>query len=234
MGLGLIFWTRIHRFHENKLVPTNGGPTFLKLFGWTVVTIATVGILLEGIGGLIATGNFFHQLAHETMYGSFLISGFSALLERTHRLPSDSWRVALVVAFIVEGIAFYGHQLEQEPVEAMLHLIMFATSIITALLFLWSSREPTALLPHVAAVSGMIVKGLWFYVVANILYGGAYGVNGRDFMVAASFTYFGIVVCSVVSFMGLVFLGESQEQDQNGKYAAVTARAPEEDSEAGN
>jgi len=233
MGLGLLLWSRQHR--NSGDLATNGGAYFLKFFGWAVITVASTGFMIEGLGGLIHLGNFWHQLAHETMYGVFLLVGFAALFESSGRLPYDSWRVAMCLAFGVEGSAFYGHQLEQGPVEAMLHFIMFLTSYLTALSFLWASREPSSLLPHLFGVGGMITKGLWFYVIANILYSGEYGVDGVNFMVASTFTYMGICVCSVTGFMGLLFIGKNQEYFENGwatgniKYASVAATVPHDE-----
>jgi hypothetical protein len=231
MALGLMFWTRQNRHLGD--VATNGGSSFLKVFGWTVMIIATTGFLIEGLGGLIHAGNFWHQLAHETMYGVFNLVGAAALLESVSRLPFDSWRVAMVVAFTVEGISFYGHHLEQELVEGTLHYIMFCMSLFTAACFLWASREPASLLPHLLAVAGMCCKGLWFYVVAHVLYSGLYGENGHDFMVATSFTYAGMVLALVLGVFGCVFVGKTSSADSPSawggagtKYTTVAANEP--------
>ena len=221
MGLLLVCWTR-YNLHGGDLA-TNGGAQFLKIFGWSVMGVATTGFLIEGLGGLITVGNFWHQLAHETMYGVFLVAGVAALLESAGRMPYDSWRVAMAVAFVVEGVVFYGHHLEQEPVEGGLHYIMYCLSLLTALCFLWASRDASNVLAHLMATAGMVAKGLWFYVVANILYSGKYGENGRDYMVAMAYTQVGLVVCVVMSAFGCLFVGRRAEYASENvvKYGAV-------------
>jgi hypothetical protein len=138
-------------------------------FGWGCTVTATTGFFIEGVGGLLHSGEFFLQFAHETMYMSFIAVGVVALLESRGRLPADSWRLSMAIAFFVEGLVFYGHMLEQENVEQMLHFIMVMLSWFTAGSYLLACVYKRSFVPHVMGAAGMFTKGIWFFYIARVL-----------------------------------------------------------------
>ena len=138
-------------------------------FGWGCAVTSGFGFAIEAIGGVLHNGDFFLQFAHETMYSAFFVVGLIAILEARGSLPNDSWRLAIGFAFFVEGLVFYGHMLEQKGTEQMLHFVMVMFSWFTAACYLFSCLFKRHFLPHVLGASGMLIKGIWFFVIANIL-----------------------------------------------------------------
>jgi hypothetical protein len=163
----LLFVTRQNR--ENPAAATTGSREMRAGFGWGCAITAGTGYVIEGVGGLLHSGDFFLQLAHETMYLAFFAVGLVSLLESRGRLPADSWRFAIAVAFLIEGMVFYGHMLEQKNVEQMLHFLMVLLSWFTAASYFASCIYRRHLLPHALGAAGMLSKGLWFFIIANIL-----------------------------------------------------------------
>ena len=93
----LLFITRQNR--ESPELALTGGRSFKLWLGWGTIITSTTGIFLEGIGGVLHIGDFFFQIAHETMYFGFLSVGIAAILEARGTLPKDTWRFAMGVSF---------------------------------------------------------------------------------------------------------------------------------------
>lgn len=167
LAIALLLLARIKR--DDPPMALTGSQQVRAWFGWACTITAGVGFFLEGIGGFLHNGNFFLQLAHETMYLGFFAAGVSAILESKGRLPTDSWRLAVVMAFWVEGLVFYGHSLEQRGIERVLHFIMVGFSWATAACFLVAVIYPTKMVPQVMGLVGMLSKGIWFFVISDIL-----------------------------------------------------------------
>ena len=105
------------------------------------------------------------------MYVGFLVMGIGTILESNGRVPLGSWRVGFSMAFFVEGMVFYGHSLEQHGIERVLHFIMVCFSWVTSLSFLISSLGKSApvFLTHVTGLTMMFAKGIWFFVISDVL-----------------------------------------------------------------
>jgi hypothetical protein len=167
IALLLLFITRSNR--GNPALALRGSRDMRSGFGWGCALTAGFGFVIEAIGGVLHNGEFFFQFAHETMYAAFFVVGIIALMESRGRMPDDSWRFAIAIAFFVEGLVFYGHMLEQKGVEQMLHFLMVIFSWFTAASYCLSCYSPSNPLPHVLAACGMLCKGIWFFIIAHIL-----------------------------------------------------------------
>ena len=163
----MLFITRQNR--DDTKAALTGTREMRSGFGWGCFVTATTGFVIEGVGGLLHSGDFFLQFAHETMYMSFMAAGAIGFLESRGRLPEDSWRLSLAMAFFVEGLVFYGHMLEQEDVERMLHFLMVVFSWFTAFSYVMACVYKRSLLPHVLGAAGMFTKGVWFFYIAHVL-----------------------------------------------------------------
>ena len=108
----------------------------------------------------------FHQILHECLYLSYFIVAITALLESHSRLPLDTWRTALAVALLLEGILFNAHANMQEGYEKIEHQLMSLCSISNGLVALYSVRNPKDIFAYVTTFGLMAVQGLWFYVIA--------------------------------------------------------------------
>jgi len=210
----MMAWTvRQHRLatapgaHEDDvLYATNGGSTYLKVLGIVVVVISGTGIVIEGVGGVLMLGNFWFQLSHIASYGGFALAGVVCVLESVRRVPFDSWRVFMALAFAAEGAIFYGHQLEQRMTEQALHFIIVLLSEATAFAFFWATRDRASVFWHVVALAGMMAKGLWFFVAVEVLYSGKYGVDGVDLMVGDVYAAGCLLVMLVAVVYGSFFV----------------------------
>jgi hypothetical protein len=200
---------------DEILYATNGGSQFLRYVGSSIFVVATTGFCIEGVGGVLRFGDFLFQTAHETMYFAFMMAGIVAILESKKRIAFDSWRLAMAMAFIVEGMVFYGHQLEQTMTEQALHYVMVQLSFFTAICFFWGTREPRSLLPHGLALVGMAVKGIWFFVIADVLYSGKYGHEGMNFMTGSVYMSAGLLLILVSAFYGCFFITRKSQGNNN-------------------
>lgn len=206
-ALILLFITRQNR--DDPKAALMGTREMRANFGWGCALTAGTGIVIEGVGGVLHSGEFFFQFAHEAMYAGFFAVGVMALLESRGRMPNDSWRFAMAMAFFVEGLVFYGHSLEQKGVEQMLHFIMVLFSWFTAFSFFMACIFKYSFLPHVLGSGGMFVKGVWFFIIASILYSGNYGEEGEDMMIATGYTLAGVTVTVLFSLIGCCLFGRS-------------------------
>jgi len=199
-ALILLFYVRQNR--ENPSLAVTGSKETRATFGWGVAIAAGTGFAIEAVGGILHSGEFFFQLAHEAMYFAFLIVGLTAVLESRGKMPNDSWRMAMAIAFFVEGLVFYGHMLEQEGTEQMVHFIMVMFSWFTAFCFVVSVYFSSSLVPHVFGTTGMLAKGVWFFIITDILYSGKYGDEGQNYMLATGYTVAGVLITCLFSFVG--------------------------------
>ena len=67
----------------------------------------------------------------------------------------------------------------------------------------------------------MQVQGIWFFVVARILYSGKWGFNGKDFMTGDIYSTAGVLFMVIGTLYGLVFLQRAPVEAPNG-FAAQT------------
>ena len=210
-----------------RLEATNGGSAFLKLLGACIVAATMTGIVVESVGGLLAKNNLLFQAAHEAIHLSFLLAGVGALLEAAGRAPTDSWRVLLSLAFLVEALVFYGHQLEQRPPEAAMHLVMAASSLVGAASALASVvAVPTSVVVHAFTIGVVVWQGLWLVWIAVVIYSPLFGVpammampphvkaeghagmdmDSGEFMESDVYLHAGLLVVVVAAVVGSCFL----------------------------
>ncbi|KAH9258591.1 hypothetical protein BASA81_003093 [Batrachochytrium salamandrivorans] len=207
-------------------------PQAKMYLGWGMLITCVFGISIEGIGGVLHNGQFLFQIAHESMYFGFAMAGLGCLLEASGRLPQSTWRFGFAMGFFVEGLVFYGHALEQQGVEQMLHMIMVLFSWMTSGCFLlgcWlaaaaDGQSKALFVCHAMGLAMMLAKGLWFFIIADILYSGKFGVEGVDFMISDEYVYAGLlIVCLFGGVGGCLFLkpsgsyveGEDNEDEQS-------------------
>ncbi|GMI47150.1 hypothetical protein TrCOL_g9869 [Triparma columacea] len=138
----------------------------LRAGAYFVIIATFIGFCMEMIGGILYSTGPFHQILHECLYLSYFIVAITALLESHSRLPLDTWRTALAVALLLEGILFNAHANMQEGYEKIEHQLMSLCSISNGLVALYSVRNPKDIFAYVTTFGLMAVQGLWFYVIA--------------------------------------------------------------------
>merc|ERR1712098_206288 len=91
---------------------------------------------------------------------------------------------------------------EQRDTEQTLHLIMVSLSWLTSFCFLMSGVYPRTFVPFVMGNIGMLVKGLWFFVISDVLYSGKWGDVGINYMPAMAYVVAGMILMLVSATVG--------------------------------
>ena len=122
----------------------------------------------EGIGGCVDQrtphdGCFFQQSFHQTLYISFSFVGFVAVLESSHRLPIDSSRMALSLAFLVEYLLWNGHAIMQEGVESRIHFLLSQVCLLSSVVFAFSVYRPTSAMAYIVGWATLVLQGMWLF-----------------------------------------------------------------------
>lgn len=185
-------------YTEDKKYATNGGSSFLWYLGTALMSVTLVSIIIEAAGGFITFGDVLFQIAHQSIHFGFFTAGAVAMLESYMRVPFDSWRLFFGLALCIEGVVFYGHQLEQKAPESTMHLVMAYMNFITGLAFFAAVYFPNNVMPHAVGIIGVIAEGLWLICIGKIVYSGSFGKNGKDFMVADAYMGAAMITLLVV------------------------------------
>lgn len=159
-----------------------------------------VGTGIEGAGGVITFGDFFHQYAHQVSYLGYLVAAVACALELKGWVSRGTWKVAFAFAEFVEGWVMIGHLLMQTQPESTLHAVMVVQSAFIALCLLLSVFTSYGAFFHSAALAAFLAKGLWFVYIAEVMYSGRYGERGQHAHVGDVVTTAGLlgVVCEAV------------------------------------
>ena len=80
---------------------------------------------------------------------------------------------------------------------------MVTFSFATGLFYVWAVRYPNMVAPQAGAVICMMTKGVWFFIVARILFSGDWGYNGMEFMPAMCWTVAGMLIVVMYALFGL-------------------------------
>jgi len=232
VALILILYT--WRSRDNVVEALTGTKRFRFIIAACAIVISVAGFTIEAVGGVLFNGYPFFQSAHETIYVGIFMMGVMTLLESRGHMPADSWRFGLGVAFFVEGLVFYGHMLEQEGIERDVHFIQVVLAWFDSASFFLACLYRTSMLPHVLGTVSLFGQGIWFYVIAVIVYTDAYA--NVMIMPATVYTLAGLVFVFIFSFAGFLQIRVSQpyeaEQEaldllittgKEGKYVPVTA-----------
>lgn len=225
----LLFSARKHG--DDWKLAVRGSRRLKIIVGVFLLFISVLAIVIEGVGGVLTTSQgFFFQYAHQASYLGYLIAGFTALAEARGKVPEDSWRVALTIAFFIEGLIVVGHSHEQHGVEQEMHFLSSVLAWWIALSFFASSMwESKALLWHAFALGGIFVKGIWFLYVAYVVYSDAFGHMGSMYMHADLYVNFGLYVVFAEVVLGFSLAwnrnvkdGEAVDSSKSAEYEQVT------------
>lgn len=164
-----------------------------------------LGIGIEGAGGVITYNDFFFQYSHQVSYVGYLVAGIVCVLELRGKLPRGAWKPSFAFAFFVEAWVMVGHLMMQKRVEATLHAIMVVMSLSIAYCLVMTafSKQHGAFF-QLCALGGILLKGLWFFYIAEIVYSGKFGIGGEEAHTGDLMATAGLmaVVCEAV--VGLV------------------------------
>lgn len=137
-------------------------PIVLRRVSITILIATFFGLAQEIIGGIQNSGRPFSQLAHEVVYFGFFMVGVCGLLESTGRLPPDSHRAALVLAFWGSGLIWHTHGvMKQLPVDQSLHILLAYVNYADAAVVAYSMRFTDSINAFVGGWALMILQATW-------------------------------------------------------------------------
>jgi hypothetical protein len=182
----------------------------LRQFGIFLMVATGIGIVVEVTGGVITFGQPFNQLSHETLYFSFLLVGLCGLMESKGRLPLDTHRGAMVVAFISSYLMWHSHgTMKILMADQEIHILLSYINLSSAAVVAYSMRFTDSAIAYVSSYALMFLQGTW------ILTAGFYECC-YDFPMHAIATYLALQ-CSMVALAVILAVGycgpSASEQD---------------------
>jgi len=103
---------------------------------------------------------------------AYLLAGVTAYWESRHCLPTDSFRMTIVMALLCEAVLWHSHAMaKSNSVDAALHNCLALIALSTAAMVTISVIVPVlggrvSLFVYVAGFVGFVWQGLWFFVAA--------------------------------------------------------------------
>lgn len=137
-------------------------PVILRRVGIIMMVGTGIGLILEVSGGVLDKGNPFFQLAHETLYFSFFLVGLCGFLESKGRLPLDTHRAAMVVAFIASYLMWHSHgTMKLLMADQELHILLSYINLSNAAVVAYSMRFTDSAIAFVASYALVFLQGMW-------------------------------------------------------------------------
>lgn len=151
----------------------------LKIFFTSVGTLVELFYPGAPMGALHnSTGDFTHPMnwQHATMYFFFGLSGFADIISYTGRnvVPKGFDRIMGALALFVEGYLFYFHLHGRSLIDTRCHVLLVIAVWPCALFafleaFAMKNRAALHILEMMHSIL-LIFQGVWFWMVAYILY----------------------------------------------------------------
>lgn len=162
-GIYLLLLT-LHRARSSDGPLSQFIPEKNKLILWRaglLILIATLlGMIYEAGAGIVASQPLRHIL-HLCLYLAFTVVGVVLLLEAKCRLPPDSYRIALVVAFVVEYVLWTEHAHMKTGLEEKTHIVMGQICAACAIMTICSICKPTSVVLYIAAWGLLVLQAMW-------------------------------------------------------------------------
>lgn len=169
-----------NELNRRSTLPTPCCPR-LPLESLCKIALSFCGILVETVfnwnNGIvfdpikIHSDEDFSRMQHATMYSFFLLSGIVDMCIYCIRIPKNSTKLFLALAFFIEGMLFYFHTEQRDELNQRAHLVLtwaiFGCTICAATRMYVSD----SLLLNAGLGFFITFQGSWFYQVAIVLYG---------------------------------------------------------------
>ncbi|CAB9504156.1 expressed unknown protein [Seminavis robusta] len=144
-------------------------PFALHRTGTVMVWVCSIGVLEQmAFGALIETisPSPFKFLPHLVMYSSYILVGLVARWESQQRLPKDSFRGVLAMAFVVNGYMVLEHaQFKRMPQDGKFHQIWGQLNMVNAAILVYSIHYPKNVIAHVLGWALMVLTALWLITI---------------------------------------------------------------------
>jgi len=185
-------------------------PVFLKTMSYVVMIATSVGIVFEGMGGLLYMGNFFTQLAHITLYFSYFIVGVCGYFESQGRLAPDTHRAAFVMALIAGFLMWYSHgTMKKLLADQSVHELLGYVNLVNAGVVAYSMRYTDSVFAFLGGFAMLVLQSIWLITAG--FYECCYDLPAHEiatYLALQSLIVF-LIIALVVAFYG----PEPSEQD---------------------
>lgn len=164
-----------------------------------ILICSLFGLIVEVTGGMRGTQHgLFHQLAHESMYISYLFVGAIFVLEQ--KLYPYAHRYALSFTFLLCYFMWREHALMKEDMsDRRIHMLQAEINFALCLSWAYSSYNTKSLFSYVVSLGLIILNGCWLMTAG--LAGSYCNVTMHMvaplFVLEALFIASGIVLCTV-------------------------------------
>lgn len=195
-------------------------PSIIMPMSWMVMSVTLFAILMEGVGAWRNLGDPFAQLPHQVLYFSFFFSGIIAQLEVKRRLPMDSHRAGLSVAFLISFLLLRAHtKMKPLAVDRELHSYLSYISLLTSIVIAYSMRCTDSVLAYIASFSLVLLMGLFTITIGFYEWGTGDGGYVLDIPLHSVVTYFTLEIALVgmTVTLGYAFFGPKPRSDQENR-----------------
>ena len=146
-----------------KIALSFGGILVETVFNWRG------GIIYDPIN--IHSDGDFSRMQHATMYSFFLLSGIVDMCIYCVRIPKNSPKLFLALAFFIEGMLFYFHTEHRDELNQRAHLVLTFSIFCCTVCAAARMYVSDSLLLNAGLGFFITFQGSWFYQVAIVLYG---------------------------------------------------------------
>ena len=209
-----------HQMSYSDVYPKED-PIVLRRAGYGILICSLLGLIVEATGGMRGTQHgLLHQLAHESMYISYLFVGAIFILEQ--RLYPYAHRYALSFAFLLCYFMWREHALMKDEMgDRRIHMLQAEINFALFLSWAYSSYNTKSLLSYVVSLSLIILNGCWL-ITAGLA--GSY-CNVTMHMVAPLFVLEALFIASAIV-MCTVFLKSTSNDMKSGTSGSKYSTLP--------
>jgi len=187
-----------HQMSYSDVYPKEN-PLVLRRAGFVILICSLFGLIVEATGGMRGTQHgLFHQLAHESMYISYLFVGAIFVLEQ--KLYPYAHRYALSFTFLLCYFMWREHALMKEDMsDRRIHMLQAEVNFALFLSWGYSSKS---LFSYVVSLGLITLNGSWL-LTAGLA--GSY-CNLTMHMVAPLFVLEALFIASAIVVCTVAFL----------------------------
>ncbi|CAB9519478.1 expressed unknown protein [Seminavis robusta] len=139
---------------------------FLFLFGFWIAAALLPILIWQTTLGLLQKGYFDTSVDNMVIILSFFHVGVLAMLESKGRLPPDSWRRGIALAFFLQTIIMVPHSMMlAHVVQRRFHGILAFSGFGCALMMSHSVYDPTSGMAFIASLALIVLHGAWWITI---------------------------------------------------------------------
>ncbi|CAB9498518.1 expressed unknown protein [Seminavis robusta] len=220
-ALGQQSFSQVHIPECNPLVLGRLG------IGGMIVTV--IGITEEMSSAYLAFGNPLQQLAHLTLYFSFFLVCLCAFLETKGRLPPDTHRAALIMAFVSSYLMWHSHgTMKKLMADQIMHILLSYINLSNAAIVAYSMRFTDSTMAFIGGYALLVLQSFWLFTAG--LYESCFNLPMHE--IATYLAVESLLVFMVIVVVFAMFGPEQSMQDNpsyRGDFAPLRVRDDDPD-----